>query len=184
MTVNLHRDPVQAGWAPVEQLPQYVRPLAPGRYWHQPRSASIGPAGELSVVYWCGQHVRATRRDFTDSVPEELRCGTCVGRRLGFDGAEGAVFSPRDHWRLPTRCPGRTWGEDGLCLACGNKVKAKAGPWASGMATHRPGEGLAQRWEPCPFHGWRDAYERGRGLSCGWGCGWSFEPRTDDEATA
>lgn len=158
MPVELHRDPVPRGTVRVVRMPAWCAPVEPGRYWHQPRSAFYAGDGRLVVHLWCGQsrnHV--PRRALVDIPPIDQRCGTCIGRRLGYDRAEGSIFRPVDHFRPPRRCPG---GDDGTgyCLSCGRRLRymgrGYSGPFE---CQHRPDlDGLFERWTPCVFHGWRD----------------------------
>lgn len=173
--VALFRDPT-SGWH-VTHLPPWIAPETskPGRYWHQPRSASMYD-GRLCVHFWCGQSSSVAQRRLSGTPPEAMKCGTCLGRRMGFEGEDGAVFKPRDWWALPSRCPGVTWEppEFKVCLACGEKVQAARGWNAWGSARHRPGSALAERVAVCPRHGWRDMHERDGGFRCvSFQCGWT-----------
>lgn len=172
--VRLLREPT-SGWH-ITQLPPWIAPATskPGRYWHQPRSASWY-GNRLQVHFWCGQSTGVEQHRLRGEPPEDLKCGTCIGRRMGYDGTDGAVFTPRDWWKLPSRCPGVTWEPPDfkLCLACGERVQAARGWNAWGSACHRPGPGLAERVQVCPQHGWRDMRERSNGYAClVWQCGW------------
>ena len=173
--VELFRDPGEG--SRITRLPAWIAPKVGGRYWHQPRSASLH--GERLVVrFWCGQtigNLKVTR--LTAVPPEDLMCGTCIGRRAGYDREGGAVFRPRDHWKLPTRCPGNGWDRPDfkLCNACGDRVRAAQGWNAWGSANHRPGPGIAERLRPCPNHGWRDIGQAAdeRFVCRSWRCGWA-----------
>ncbi len=170
--VELFRDPGHGQH--VTRLPAWIAPRG-GVYWHQPRSARLRD-GSLVVDYWCGQMARVDVSRLSEEPPEDLKCGTCLGRRAGFDRVDGAVFHPRDHWRLPSRCPGRSWEAPDfkLCIACGERVRAAQGWNAWGSAKHRAGPGLTERLRPCPRHGWKDIYHAGDGVfPCrSWQCGW------------
>lgn len=169
----LHRDSMPPGMLPVIELPAWVRPAA-GRYWHMPRSAFRKPHGRwISVHFWCGQIRRvANRRGTWSAEPaEEYRCGTCVGRRAGFDQVDGLIFRPRDPWALPPRCPGRDWDDPKTrqCMACGRVTNwSHSTPAGSGLgiAQHRPEPELATRWAPCRWHGWRSMGFRDERLVC------------------
>lgn len=181
--IALTRDTIPAGTERVDSLPPWVRPRIPGGYWHQPRSAYVDvDRGFISVSFWCGSNYRRVNLNeqdlyLVDDAPVDMRCGTCAGRLAGFEGRDGLVFRPRDAFKLPSVCPGMYWAppEHKFCEACGEPVKAAAGPYRSGSANHRPGPGI-ERWDPCPWHGWRHMAmmgERGsdRQLVCSmWGC--------------
>lgn len=154
--VQLHRDPRFGGVEHLLELPPWIRPKKYGLYWHQPRSAVVLEDGRISIIQWCGPHRTVDSVDaLTWLAPSELRCGTCIGRRLGFDRADGAIFQPRDAWSLPKWCPGEGGpGWPAFCVLCGGLVRASTS-WHRGEARHRPEPALA-RWEPCPSHGWRD----------------------------
>lgn len=180
--IELFRDPGQGEH--VSQMPPWVLPRSNGRYWHRPRSASVHGDGRLYVRFWCGQAGTVDLHRLTHEVPEDLKCGTCVGRRAGWDRADGTVFRPRDHWALPSRCPGNSWEPPKYrtCFACGRPVQAARGWNAWGSASHRPDPDLADRFEPCPQHGWREMYERDGALVCNaWRCDW-VSPRPVDSA--
>lgn len=149
----------------VRSLP-WLRPSRPDGYWHQPRSASRRPDGRLSILTWCGQMRYEPDSMLAADAPESMRCGTCHGRRQGFDRADGLIFTPRDPWALPTRCPGEADDDDRNCVACGARVSAARGWWASGIAKHRPAPELAARLHPCPRHGWRDIRPTGDTFAC------------------
>lgn len=166
MTVLLHRDPTDD--ERVLELPAFVIPRSPDRYVHQPRSAVIVERPkwpELNGLYvhlWCGQsrrQVKATELTDHEPGPGLLSCGTCIGRRRGFDRSDGTVFRPRDIFALPARCPG---GDDGTshCLSCGRKVRYGYS-WSGGFqGSHRPEPALLERWQPCAYHGWLFMYAR------------------------
>ena len=174
MSVVLFRDPGDGEH--VAEMPAWIAPSVGDRYWHQPRSASTH-RGKLLVRYWCGQTASVEEWRLKDRPPADMRCGTCVGRRAGFDRSEGTVFRPRDHWSLPGRCPGVSWDAPDfkLCHACGERVQASRGWNSWGSARHRPGPGLAERLKPCPNHGWRDIRggNDGRFHCTSWRCEWS-----------
>ncbi len=175
----LHRDPMPPGAIPVRRLPAWVRPLRGERYWHQPRSAFRSrplrrpDRLELYVHFWCGQGrgVAETRLAFAAAPAAELRCGTCVGRRAGFDGRDGLIFRPRDAWALPRRCPGNDKDlRTHQCVACGRVTNWARWPH-SGITIHRAEPLLAVRWDPCPWHGWRDMALRSDRMVCTeWQC--------------
>lgn len=153
----LHRDPIYGGGAHLLRLPAWVPPKAAGLYWHQPRSGSLRSDGRVHIRYWCGQtrnsHVDALST-LTDSPAPELRCGTCIGRHMGYVGESGAVFRPHDQFAPPKRCPGGV-DENQRCLSCGERLRWYA--WnASGPSRHSPFvPTLLERIAPCPQHGWR-----------------------------
>lgn len=159
--VQLHRDSIAFGGEHVLELPAWIppsrHPLA--AYWHQPRSAYRADDGRLIVHLWCGQgrYYAAGEPVLDLAPPNELRCGTCIGRRLGYDRDQGAIFQPVDHWALPARCPSTTPDPNDLrlCFACGRPTNAARGWWSYGLAMHGPGPALADRFEPCPLHGWQ-----------------------------
>lgn len=172
--VRLHRDPIVSG-AHVLALPAWLPPSTQkgATYWHQPRSASLKADGSLTITLWCGQlrHAEAAELAMTSEPPPDLRCGTCAGRRAGYDRADGLIFTPRDHWALPAVCPSTTPAEDWrYCLACGARVSCARGWNAMGLARHAPGPGLADR-DPCPRHGWQRMEVHGERLVCAaWQC--------------
>lgn len=157
MLVPLFRDPHEG--AAVLALPGWIRPSPHrrARYWHMPRSAALHSDGRITVSLWCGpSRSTITVDDFTDEPPDEYRCGTCVGRRQGFERKNGLIFTPRDHWKLPTRCPGEGTDADWRhCFACGARVHSARYP-NYGYADHRPAAAFTDRYAPCPRHGWRD----------------------------
>lgn len=159
--VLLHRDPLASEkYEHVAELPAWIGPGRAGTYWHQPRSAHrhcppLRSDCDIVVSTWCGQALYRLEAGLyaVDEPPEDLRCGTCLGRRLGYDREDGAIFQPRDHWTLPTYCPGES-GDDGRnCFACGARTRI-AGGYRTTEARHRPTPELAVRFEPCPAHGW------------------------------
>lgn len=159
----------------VESGPAYARS---GRYstrWHIVRSAVDRIAewrnGEIerTFTFWCGPVAHGFRTITTDEVPEgEPLCGTCYGRREGYDpDRPELLFTPVTHAR-PRVCPGSHSGfyadgdryNRGTCLVCAEPVKLRAcgGRWYGGANSwgpqlHGPGPGLI---EPCEFHGWRE----------------------------
>lgn len=178
--VQLHRDPITEG-VHVLALPMWVPPARQlgSSYWHIPRSANLKADGRVSVHFWCGpfRYYQADELNLTAVPPSELRCGTCVGRRNGYDRINGTIFRPRDHWELPSVCPSTTPDPDDLrrCVACGRPTNAARGWTAYGLARHAPDAALAERFAPCPRHGWRDMQIRDGTLACcAWGCrrGW------------
>lgn len=175
-TIDLLRHPTNGDH--VASLPPWIAPntTKPGRYWHQPRSASMY-GDRLLVHFWCGQSANVDPCRLSDLPPEDLKCGICVGRRMGFDRENGAVFKPFDWWALPTRCPGRSWNPPDFktCLACGAKVRAAQGINAWGSAQHKPMPALADRGIVCcPQHGWMHMHETNGGFACSlWRCDWS-----------
>lgn len=173
--VRLHRDPIPAG-VHVLALPPWVPPARDAAaYWHQPRSAFLRSDGRISILFWCGQCRYETLETLaaTDQPPPELRCGTCVGRRAGYDRADGLIFRPHDHWALPKVCPSTDPDPDDLrlCAACGRRTNCARGWNAYGLARHAPDPALADRHSPCPRHGWREMRWRDGVLACGsWSC--------------
>lgn len=181
--VALHRD--SAPWPDcehLEALPAWIVPSPLGAYWHQPRSAYRCPDGALTVHLWCGQaRHRVATGHLTDTEPTEMRCGTCAGRRAGYDSTAGLVFCPQDLWQLPARCPGGLAPDKDTCLSCGARPRAAQGWNAGGLAQHRPALAMADRWAPCPAHGWSRMGPRGgrQGiytyLACGhYRCSWGW----------
>lgn len=158
MTRPLLREPLSGNAVRVLALPEWAQGTA-GAYWHVPRSAAIYDGNRLCVSVWCG--VSFQRPHLTDDAPADLQCGTCVGRRDGHARADGLIFSPRDHFALPTRCPGESDGR--TCMACGARVRYS---WWSGTSLHRPAPGLLDRFRPCPRHGWKGAVARDETLVC------------------
>ena len=142
----------------VESGPAYARS---GRYstrWHIVRSAVDRIVewrdGEIerTFTYWCGPVAHGFRTITTDEVPDgEPLCGTCYGRREGYDpDRPELLFTPVTHAR-PRVCPGSHsgfYGGDrfnrGTCLVCAEPVKLRAwGPlvWRRelvGSTTPRP----------------------------------------------
>lgn len=168
--VTLLRD-TGAGEPVLELLP-WFRPTAGDRYWHMPRAARR-PAyrAGLTVYFWCGQ-VRSSvpRSCFTATVsPRALRCGTCVGRRRGFDRNAGLIFRPRDPFGLPSRCPGRgPMSETRECDGCGRRCNAPR--WHGNVGSHRPEPALLDWWTPCPEHAWSHFRIHGTAATChAWG---------------
>lgn len=163
--MRLHRDPGTSS-EPLLFLPGWVPPVTDmQRYWHQPRSAEARPDGLVYVRLWCGQARVLPRAVLTDEAPESMRCGSCVGRWLGWLGAAGLTFTPRDHFAPPPWCPG---GDDGTghCIACGRKLRHRIS-WASGSGgecQHRPDPAIVDT-PCCPIHGWK--YMRPRGVYSG-----------------
>lgn len=150
MTVaTMHRDPTNGGRVP--RLPAFCRTA---RYWHQPRSAAMYGA-RLTVTYWCGAHNMDARPEhFASDPPEADRCGTCEGRRLGYERADGLIFTPRDHFADPTWCPGGT-DLGGHCVSCHRVKRVRfscRGYGGPDECRHHPEGGM--RFEPCPNHGW------------------------------
>lgn len=176
--LRLHRDPIMGG-AHVVALPPWMLPSSRGVYWHMPRSACVYAEGRISVVLWCGQHRNVKSFDyFTEIPPTDSMCGTCIGRRQGYDRADGAIFMPDDHWALPRVCPGQGgYGWPSYCEGCGQRVRARNYP-NYGEAPHSPLPELAERWVPCPRHGWRHIrtlYESGRMVCGSFNCGYVCE---------
>lgn len=155
--VSLHHDQLHDG-ARILRLPPWVPPQGYGLYWHQPRSGEVRASGRVVLALWCGQvrYLDAAALTLTDDAPEDLRCGTCVGRRLGYDREGGAIFQPRDHFVLPRRCPSTDPDplDYRLCVACGRRTNAARGWNSYGLAAHAPDPGLADLHSPCPRHGW------------------------------
>jgi hypothetical protein len=169
--ILLHRDPIPTGWAHVDELPAWIPPVR-GTYWHQPRSAAIRDDGILVVHAWCGQSFyREPSAVIAVTPPLELKCGTCIGRRQGYAREDGAIFSPRDHWQLPRQCPGGPDDNDN-CFACGYRLRWYRSWFSAGPTPHRPNPELAERFDPCPYHGWTQMREApGHALACGvWRC--------------
>lgn len=168
MPIPLHKDPIGSG-VHVLKLPQWMRPSnhTLGRYWHIPRSAAWDPTKErptrnarrnveLSLLTWCGQLRYAAWTDFTDTEPDEYKCGTCLGRFLGASDGIEIIHAPRNHWKPPTYCPGKGVGKDNLCFVCGVKTR-----WYwDREARHKPDLDQLSEWDPCPRHGWRDMMAR------------------------
>jgi hypothetical protein len=173
--ILLARDPIGVSrldtFRPVRLLSSkpWARPNPrAGRYWHIPRSASRHDNG-LRVSYWCGQGRRDPLLTDEPPPPDDI-CGTCIGRHLGAFSPDGLIFAPRDAFALPTVCPAHDWGDDGLCIACGARVRAAAGWNAWGTARHAPGPRLAEI-TPCYFHGWTRMAVGKNGAGCtDWGC--------------
>lgn len=175
-TVSLHRDPWQAGWDHVLELPPWLRPRDGTTYWHAVRSAAWAPSSRhrpdrLVVRLWCGQH-RSLDRLRTDNATIQLHltatidapgpvCATCAGRHQARDTQGRLTFRPVDAWQLPKRCPGLDDGT-GHCFACGARSRYSYQRWAGASETHHHAlEPLADRYQPCPWHGWsRMAAER------------------------
>lgn len=161
--VPLHRDPISSG-SHVKALPRWIppmpsayRPQGRATYWHQPRSAYLKSDGIMVVSLWCGPSRFVDPALLVAVEPDcEFKCGTCVGRRLGYERAHGLIFQPVDHWALPKRCPSTSPDPDDwrLCLACGRKTNAARAPFGWGLAQHRPDPDLAVRFQPCYLHGW------------------------------
>lgn len=186
LKVPLVRDPGQG--RAVLALPPWVGP-APHRrerrslYWHQPRSARIWTPGwsngeVLFIQTWCGPGIRVPlhpdrenppRHVLTDEAPEDMKCGTCAGRRAGHVREDGTIFAPRDMFGLPARCPGEGGpGWPAYCILCGERVRSSRYPYY-GEADHRPLPALLERCRPCPQHGWIHAAVREGRLVCGRG---------------
>ena len=176
--LRLHRDPIaRADASAVLALPPWLKPDPGswGAYWHQPRSASFDGT-VLSVTLWCGQH-RFVHYEglFADEAPPERACGTCAGRREGYDRERGRVFSPRDHFGQPPRlCPVLEL-EPGQCV-CGRRLRMSWG-YSTSYSRHPTGPALVKRAKPCPRHGWSRIQTRGRypaeAIVCGdFQCGW------------
>lgn len=169
--VRLHRDPIVHG-SHVLALPAWLPPSGHpnASYWHMPRSASLRADGTLHVNLWCGPFRNYDAATFaaTSDPPDELRCGTCVGRRAGYDRENGMIFAPRDHWALPKVCPSTTPdpADLRLCLACGRRTNAARGFNSYGLAFHAPDAALADRFSPCPRHGWERMWVRDDTLVC------------------
>lgn len=161
MAVRLRREPIGGNSVRVLVLPEWARG-AKGEYWHVPRSAAIYDGDRLCVSAWCGPSFNYPQ--LTDDPPADLRCGTCVGRRDGTARTDGLIFTPRDHFALPVRCPGESDGR--TCTACGGRVRYS---WLRGTSVHRPAPELAVRCRPCPRHGWvsvQSHSDRGERLYC------------------
>lgn len=191
--VPLLRESMASDGVRVTALPPWLGPAPTnrmGRYWHRPRSAYRSLDGVLHVSVWCGPsfYVGSPRHNpyqFTDDPPEDLRCGTCEGRWLGARREDGLIFSPRDIFAPPKRCPGESYDATlRHCALCGAKVNAG---WRYGMAIHRPGPDLAVRYRPCNRHGWermqplfdRVAHAYTDVLACLWhSCDYVCEPRS------
>lgn len=176
--VRLHRDPISSG-AHILRLPPWVPPIpsrtgATGRYWHQPRSGALRADGHIILDLWCGQMRHLASLDHLTGVPPaDLQCGTCVGRRAGYDRSGGLIFRPRDAWAPPRVCPCSTPdpADHRLCAACGRRTNAARGWNVYGLARHAPGEAFLERWRPCPLHGWSRADWREGRIVCGhFGC--------------
>lgn len=174
--IDLHVDPAEG--AHVRRLPAWLPPTGRGTYWHQPRSAYWRPEAErlpfqaaYVVSLWCGQsRFYATFAGITGEPPDDFKCGTCLGRRLGYARDDGAIHQPRDWFgALPRECfsstPDPATGYR-TCIACGRRVNAARGWSGRGLARHAPADALADRCKPCPRHGWRMMGERG---------GWSHD---------
>jgi len=158
-----------------------------GTRMHRPRSATISHYAwadyqpTLHVRLWCGQSLscgRYRKNVLFAATPLDgwPVCGTCEGRAIGVglptteqiitgelpDRWE-LLFSPRDAFAIPRRCPGsgHVWSSvfmddpdnprRGLCPWCGASVKVR-GHFAGGanICAHPPGPDL----EPCPRHGY------------------------------
>lgn len=167
--ISLHRDPIHEG-EHIDDLPRWLAPIGGGAYWHVPRSAHRLNDGTLLVSFWCGPFRRYASEPSDLNPPAEMKCGTCVGRSLGYRRDGGLIFRPRDHWKLPARCPGDDW-EEGTrnCFACGRQTNWARREW--GIAYHRPDAALAERFAPCLLHGWSRMSARDGLLVCtSWRC--------------
>ena len=153
----------------ISEGPAYARSGNRSTRWHLIRSAEdyISPySGELhrSLTYWCGQFASRDALTMDEPPQNEPVCGTCFGRREGWQRNHGLLFTP--HGITPPKvCPGSRHmylavdAGDGYyrCLACGCTVRG----WSFGsrycpdygLRTHAPGSDLV---EPCPWHAWRD----------------------------
>jgi hypothetical protein len=144
----------------VRELPMWIGPRSrAGTYWHIPRSA-LDFGDRIAVSMWCGVSFPGIRGDLPlVDPPEGVKCGTCLGRYEGAHGLNGLVFTPRDDFALPRLCPGRDV-VGGCCSACGLPVRW----WLGRPQRHAPTSEFAERYTPCPDHGWTnvDADEHGR----------------------
>lgn len=176
--ITLLREPQSFG-EHVLELQAWVAGASAERYWHQPRSAYRRfKDGELVVTFWCGPFRRDVQEhDLSDEAPDEaLRCGTCFGRREGFEHSGGLIFRPRDAWAIPSKCPG---GDDGTghCIGCGRRLRYY-GTYYSRESDHAPEPELTKRWEPCPWHGWQHVRPRDGVYVCtAWRCPLAEEGR-------
>lgn len=174
--IQLLREPIDKKARRVMAMPEWIGPARKtDGYWHIPRSAARYD-NRISVHTWCGQLINTEGRTLTDQRPPDMVCGTCVGRHRGAGRVDGQVFSPRDHFGLPTRCPGESDGRH--CVACGARVRYS---WMTGTTIHRPAPELLERCSPCPAHGWKDMISRADRLVCiAWSsdgdCGWEAGP--------
>lgn len=152
----------------VPEGPRFARSGRASR-WHMIRSAvdMIYPWNPDEIrrhlYYWCGQSASDVMT--ADEAPaEEPVCGTCYGRREGWERNQNLLFTPRG-LTPPKVCPGSTRGDlaasleggESRCLVCGLSVRGWlfGGPYnpSWGLCRHAPGPGLV---EPCEFHAWRD----------------------------
>lgn len=177
--IELLREPIDMRARRITKMPAWIGPARGDGYWHIPRSASRYP-DRVSVHTWCGQLLSLgegrEKRLLSETKPDDMACGTCLGRHRGFSRADGEIFSPRDHFGLPTWCPGESDGR--RCLACGHRVRYS---WRTGTSHHRPSVALLERCTPCPSHGWRNIVSRNDRLICiAWSasgdCGWEAGP--------
>ena len=146
--------------------PPLARTRAASR-WHLVRSAYdfLDHHGEIRRItsYWCGASAGRSPVFVEEAPPGEPICGTCWGRREGFNPDNpDLLFTP--HLNPPKLCPGSTtmwvtetaWNR-GICLVCDEPVKLRAsgGPYSSryGAQRHAPGPRLI---EGCEFHAWRE----------------------------
>lgn len=153
----------------VHEGPAYARSGNRSTRWHLIRSAEDhifeGGDGEIwrTMTFWCGPMSRNVIT--ADEPPEnEPVCGTCFGRREGWQRNHGLLFTPHGI-EAPKVCPASRHMAlavdvgDGYyrCLACGCTVRGWTfgSPYCPdyGLRTHAPGSGLV---EPCPWHAWRD----------------------------
>jgi len=171
--VRLHVDPGPGD--AVLDLPAWIRPKTGEHYWHSPRSARRQDDGRLSVTVWCGPHRWARDEDLTDREPRRRICAGCYGRMQAWAEDARLIFRPRDHFGLPTWCPGRDEGA-GICTACGERVSYRYRGGGMAECRHRPRQALLNRYQPCPNHGWlsvdetmvcRDGDVYGDGSGCG-----------------
>lgn len=125
-----------------------------GTYWHIPRTATVRADGAVCAHMWCGQmQFNVTPR--LEPPEDPTRCGTCVGRYLGWRAEHGLTFDPHNPWDLPKRCPFTAVPDRQPCPYCGNKAKWSYRYYYATQVEHRPGPTLVE-WVPCHAHGWSD----------------------------
>lgn len=176
MSDTLHRgDRGIPGAMRVTRLPTFVAPSNQGLYWHRPRSAQVYD-GRLCVTLWCGQtRPRVEAHHLTDKAPDDLLCGTCEGRWLGWKAVrDDLVFRPRSVFDLPSYCPTLVASDARTCWLCGNKPSYRRGSCYYDEVRHRLGDG-SRMPTPCNAHGWQQIgqeRDKPRALVCrGWGVG-------------